>query len=429
MIVDESSADVKNGTLARGAARAQLAGTVRLKEWKTEPASPIQGTATLTGADLAELLDLAGQKQIPVRGGLALSARVSGTVESPQAAVDLSLTKGVAYDEPFDRLHATVDYSPQAIHVRQATLTAGTAQFTGSATFEPKTPFSGVPDFRNGRVQFQVASNDMAIQRFETLKKQRPGLTGFAKANFEGDATLHEVAGAKAPEVLLTSFKGNVAAHDLNLDSRPLGNLTAALQTQASVLQVKLDSNFLNSKVSATGEWRLAPGYPGKVTAHFSQISMGAVRAWLGSSAGSKGATFDGSTEGTVTVTGPALDPRAWKATATLPKLEVYPIGLEQQKIAAQRFTFRNQGPVEFTMAKSVITVSSAHFTGPSSDFAVTGTASIQPKLNLDLHVEGGVNLQLLQTFTPDIETAGAVTISAAIRGARTSHWLTDGWR
>jgi translocation and assembly module TamB len=72
---------------------------------------------------------------------------------------------------------------------------------------------------------------------------------------------------------------------------------------------------------------------------------------------------------------------------------------------------------VVLTMAKSVITVSRAHFTGPSSDLNVTGTASIEPKLTLDLRVNGGVNLTILRNLAPDIETTGSATINASIRG------------
>ena len=41
----------------------------------------------------------------------------------------------------------------------------------------------------------------------------------------------------------------------------------ATAQTQGSVLHVQLDSNFLNSNVTAAGDWRLTTGYPGEAKA------------------------------------------------------------------------------------------------------------------------------------------------------------------
>jgi translocation and assembly module TamB len=414
--IDESSAHVENAALARGAAQAQIAATIGLSNWKPEPANPITGTATLRNADVAELLELAGEKQIQVRGGLVVSGRVSGTVGAPQAAADVTVTKGVAYDEPFDRLQASVDYSPQAIHVRQVTLAAGPAQITGEVSFEPVRAFSGAPEFRNGQVQFKWVSNDVALDRFQFMKRLRPDLTGIVRANLEGAVTLREGAPASPPQALITSLSGSATARDLSLDGRSISQVKATAQTQASVLQVKLDSTFLNSKVTAAGEWRLGANYPGEATVRFTPISLAAVRGWLSKSGAAEGLNFDGVVEGDISFAGPAVEPREWKASARFPKLEVYP--LEQgRQTGAGRFTLRNEGPVVLTMAKSVIGISSAHFTGPSSDISVTGTASIDPRVALDLRVNGGVDLAILQSLAADIETAGAVTVNAAIRG------------
>src|SRR5205823_1268941 len=104
------------------------------------------------------------------------------------------------------------------------------------------------------------------------------------------------------------------------------------------------------------------------------------VRTWLNGPAAPKGPNFDGVVEGTISVAGafgPATGNRqpatALTASATLSRLEVYPLEVGEQKAAADRFTLRNEGPILLTLAKSAITVTRAHFTGPSSDVNVTG--------------------------------------------------------
>jgi translocation and assembly module TamB len=410
--LNQSSAQLQKATLARGGAQAQISGTVGLMDWKPEPASPISGAVTLRDAEVSELLDLAGQKQIPVSGALAASARVSGTIGNPHASADFTVAKGAADGEPFDRLQASVDYSPQTIKVSQAKLIAGPAQITASASFEPQQSSGGAPDFRNGRIQFQLASNEIAIERLQIIKRMRPDLNGMAQANVEGAATIHLGSAA------LTALNGNLAAHDLRLDNRSIGNLKAVARTEASVLKVQLDSNFLNSNLVASGQWRLIPGYPGEANAHFSEVSLGTVRAWLTKPGEQGGLNFDGSAEGKIAIAGPALEPADWKASVELSKLEVHPLVQGQQPEAAKRFTLRNQGAVVVTLANSVIRVSSAHFAGTSTDASITGTVLLKPKTSLDLRVNGDVNLAALQNFVPDIETAGAVTVNASIRGA-----------
>jgi len=414
--LNESSLSLQDGKLARRGARAQISGSVGMTDWKILPSSPVTAAGTLSGGEISELLTLARQKQIPVRGGLTVAARISGTVESPRGTADINASAGVAYDEPFDRLQASVEYSPQLIAVRQVRLTAGPAQITASASFEPTRPAAGVVQFRDGRLQFQIATNDMAVQRFQFLRRRRPDIMGVVRTSFQGTATLQDRGAGRLPETLLTSLNGDLTTQGLRLDSRAIGNIKATAKTEAAVLKVQVDSNFLNSNLVATGQWRLAPGYPGEASARFSEVSLGMVREWLARPGERTALNFDGSAEGAILIAGPALDPRGWKAAAQFSKVQMYP--QEQGTVAATpRFTLRNEGPVLLTMEKSVVTVAGAHFTGPLTDVRVSGTALIEPKPSLDLRVNGDVNLAVARNFTRDIETDGAAKINASVRG------------
>ena len=404
--LNPSSASLRNVALTRAGAQAQIAGTAGLSNWKPEPTSPISATVSLRGAEITELLNVAGQKQIPVKGTLTASARLSGTLGNPHAAADVTVTQGFAYDEPFDRLQATVDYSTQAIKVTQAKLTAGPAQMTGSVSFEPERT-----DFRNGRVQFQVSTNDLSIERFLTMQRVRADLKGMARANLQGAATVHDGG------IVLTSVNGDLTAHDMSLEDRPIGSLKVTASTQATLLTVQLDSNYLNSNLVAAGQWRLAPGYPGAASAHFAQVSLHTVRDWLTKPGVESKLNFDGSVEGKISISGPALDPLEWRASVELSKVEVYPLEQQLRRGIAERFTLRNQGPIAMTLANSLVNVSIAHFSGPSTDMTVAGTVSLKPRALLDLRVNGDVNLAVAQTLAPDIEATGKVAVNASIRG------------
>ena len=296
--------------MKRGETEARVAGTLGLTNWKPEPSNQIAAAAQLHGVDVSELLDLAGQKQIPVKGALVVSARVGGTVASPLASADVLVTKGIAYKERFDRAQGSVEYSAGTIRISQGKWIAGRAQITGSASFEPEHPAAGVPDFRNGTVRFQVASNDLAIERFDTMVRERPDVKGMARTNAEGAITIHGGA------VLLTSFNGDLIAHDLLLANRPIGTVKLTGRTEGPILTVELDSNFLNSTLVAAGQWRLVPGYPGAASAHFSQISLGTIRDWLNKPGTAGKFNFDGFAEGKFSVAGAALDPADWRGSA-----------------------------------------------------------------------------------------------------------------
>jgi hypothetical protein len=216
--------------------------------------------------------------------------------------------------------------------------------------------------------------------------------------------------------IVLTSVNGDVTAHDLSLEDRPVGNLKVTASTQAALLTLQLDSNYLNSNLVAAGQWRLVPGYPGAASAHFSQVSLHTVRDWLSKPGVERKLNFDGSVEGKISISGPALEPFEWRASAELSKVEVYPLEQQLRRGIAERFTLRNQGPIVVTPAPGERPI--AHFSGPSTDMTVAGTVSLKPRTLLDLRVNGDVNLAVAQHLAPDIEATGKVSINASIRGA-----------
>src|SRR5262249_971526 len=150
-----------------------------------------------------------------------------------------------------------------------------------------------------------------------------------------------------------------------------------------SMLNLQLDSNFLNSNLKARGQWRLAPGYPGEATATFSEISLGAVRDWLSKPGERTGLNFDGVAEGKVTIAGPALGPADWKGSVELTKLEVFP-NEQNQPPGTARFTMSNQGPVALTVTNSRVAIQSARFTGAGTDLTIAGSALLRPQVSLD---------------------------------------------
>ncbi len=407
-----SSAGLREGILKRGAAEARIAGTLGLTNWKPEPSNQVAAAVTFRGADVSEILALAGQKQVSVKGALAVQARVAGTAGAPQGSADVVVTNGVAYEEPFDRAQASVEYSAGTIRLSQAKWIAGRAQVTGSASFEPEHPTNGAPDFRNGTARFQVTSNDLAIERFHILQRERPDVKGIARTNAEGSVAIHE------GKVLLTSFNGDLTAHDLFLADRAIGNVKFTGKTEGPILTVEFDTNFLNSTLVAAGQWRLVEGYPGAASAHFSQISLGTIRDWLNKPGTGGKFNFDGFAEGKFSISGAALDSTDWRGSAELSKLEVYPVQEGQPAEAGKKFAVHNQGPIVLTMTNGRLNVSNARFSGPSTDLAITGAVSLKPKTLLDLRVNGDVNLKLAQSFVEDIETAGTVAVNASIHGA-----------
>ncbi|MEO7651680.1 MAG: translocation/assembly module TamB domain-containing protein, partial [Bryobacteraceae bacterium] len=411
--VNESGLQVRNASVLVGTAQVQTSSvSLALTNWKPHPDGAIAGAVNLRGADIASLLALAGRKEIPVSGALSATAKIAGTYGNPLGSASVTVTKGVAYDEPFDSLQAQIESGPRTLALRDVRLALGGAQITGSATYEHP---AGRLD--SGRVQFQVASTDMALQRIESLKKLRAGLAGTVRARAEGSATVLNTASG-APQLLLSSLSGQVAARNLQLQGKPAGNFNLQAQSNGTLLNVQLRSDFLDATTQGNGQWRLQPGYPGEAHLQFSKISLATVRNWLskdGKEAGTP--ALNGSAEGKLSLSGPAFDFRSWKGTLEIAKLELAPVA-PVGSANVPRIALRNEMPVVLTLDRSVVRIASAKLSGTDTDLEVTGSIALQEKVAMDVRVNGSLNLAILQAFDSDLASTGKLQISTTVRGA-----------
>ena len=63
------------------------------------------------------------------------------------------------------------------------------------------------------------------------------------------------------------------------------------------------------------------------------------------------------------------------------------------------------------------MTIQNFRLTGRDADLNVTGTASTEGQRALSLRVDGNLNLEILEAFSSEIYSSGAITLNAAING------------
>ena len=124
-----------------------------------------------------------------------------------------------------------------------------------------------------------------------------------------------------------------------------------------------------------------------------------------------------GSIEGSLDISGPATKPEQLRATLEVPKLEVRPLPGAMNANPPVDLTVRNSGPIRVSLANNVVTVESAKIVAQDSVFSLSGTATIAPQPDLNLHVDGNINLVLAHLFNNDIVSSGVVVANAGVRG------------
>ena len=274
-----SNATVQNARLTRGTLQAQFDASIGLRSWRSSGTDRISLNGNMRNGDLADVLALAGQPAVPVKGLLSAQANISGTVGNPQGTADISVMRGSIYQEPFDMLEASIRFSDRLIDLPAARLSAGIAQL------ELKGSYSHPSDtLSTGRIQAQVISNDLALAEIRTVQNRHPGLAGTVHINaaVAGDVR-------SASEFALSSLSGDVHASALRDAREAFGDMNVTARTTGSVVDFRGDSNFAGSTVQLNGQTQLAQDYPTTAHAAITSLPIEKVLSVAGSSFPARG--------------------------------------------------------------------------------------------------------------------------------------------
>ncbi len=119
--IDLSSAglSVRNGSVRLDALHGQGAGSLGMRDWKVEDASPVSFAGSIRNAPAADLMAIADIKNVPAEGSIGADAKIAGTFGAPRIEATLTVVKGALAGEPFDRFSGTLDYSGDNFGTRQ----------------------------------------------------------------------------------------------------------------------------------------------------------------------------------------------------------------------------------------------------------------------------------------------------------------------
>jgi translocation and assembly module TamB len=365
----KSGADVRNGTLARGALQAQFAVSAGLRNWKPEAFEPLTVTAAIRNADARDLLALAGQADVPLTGMLNADARISGAIGSPRGSASLDIAKGTAYREPFDRIQARVNLADRAVDLTELEIAAGAARLSASGSY------------RQGSIRVHLAGTQIGLQQIRLTAVQ-------GTVQIMADAT------AQLQPFTLTSLSGSASAHSLAMEGKPLGDITATAQTTGAELTYKVNSDFAGSIIKVDGQSLLAGDHATTATASIANLPVDRVLAL----AGRRDLPFSGLLSTNAQVSGTLADPHA-NISLTLTNATAYQEKFDRLQAS---FTYSNQ-----LVDLSSLTLAA----GPNHIDASGSWQAGQARFHVTSNQLQLAQLQPVQRFKPGL--AGTLTVSA----------------
>ncbi|HLH18757.1 MAG TPA: translocation/assembly module TamB domain-containing protein [Bryobacteraceae bacterium] len=402
------------GDLTASASTAANAIDYRLVSDFAGSAIQVSGRSLLTGshettasARIANLpiepaLELAGQGGLPLAGTLSATAQLSGTLQDPRVAATVTVVKGAAWRQPFDRVEASFRYSNTLLDVASFRATEQSSTLTASGSFAHP-----AGDYQDGQLRFRAESNPVPLGQIQAVQDLRPGLAGTVRLTADGSLTLRRGA-APLPQYL----NADLSARGVSVNGQALGDLTAKASTRGQTLDFELASNFAGSDIRGTGRVQLAGDYPIDAHVNFANVTY----AGLAPLAGAPPEPIVARADGTAAIAGPLARAADLRGSLRLARLEAHavPTGIARPRV---QFEVHNAAPIVAALNRSVLTIQSAHLTGPFADLTVSGTASIAPPFRLDLRAGGKFQLDLLEAFSPDIYSAGNIVLTAAVTG------------
>jgi translocation and assembly module TamB len=362
-----------------------------------------RANAVISNLPIDRVLAVAGEGNLPVTGTLAASAQMSGTLQDPHATLSLTIDRGSAYREPFTRLQAAVNYSNQLIDVPQFHIDDGPSSVDLAASFAHP-----ANDLHNGEVKFRVRSNPIQLGRIHAVQEEKPGLNGVLQLTADGAATLRTNR-----DPLFSSLDVDFSANGLSMNRQNLGDVTATVSTRGGTAEFNLKSDLGRANIQGNGRVQLAGDYPVTAQLSFSNLTYRGLSPLLGTAA----QPFDASTDGQVNVSGPISNASQLRASARLTKLEAHSVPTQAGAPPRTNFHVDNAGDIVVALANNTVTVRSFRLSGPSTNFALSGTASLQAPQAINVHAEGNLKLDALEAFNSSIFSSGNVALNATVTG------------
>ena len=388
---------VGSSTIKRGDAVLNLTGTLKPRKVLAKKGAPdflwdggtsVDASVQLANASVEDVLQIAGQqKKIPVTGTIAVNAKTTGTLDNLSGDGKISLTKGVAYGEPFDSLDTNLAVHGQNFEANQIVLSLHGMQITGNGGY----------DIQSKHLHGHIEGRNLELSKFQTFQKASP------KAN----ATLTMVADANGT-VEQPGLKATVKLAKVTANGKGLGDLSADIHSDGSLLTYTAQSNMVGAKIDAAGQTDLTGDYQTKAKLTWAGLDVGTAMDLFSPSS----VKVQSMLAGEATVNGPLKRPTALSGTAQLNDLDVKLEGVE----------LKSSGPLRASLRDGLVTLDQVHITGQDTDLQASGTlqafGSNDPNGGkLNIKANGSVSVALLHTFDPDLLSSGKVEFTIAAGG------------
>jgi len=375
----------------RGQMDALLSANLELTEWSFLPENNWTVDASIEKTpidDIQELLKL----NYPVRGLLSGQFHGRGTRSQPAVTGLFDLSNGTAYGLAFNRLRGQLNIQPDEIRIADAELRffapgteagRGAGIVTGSVAYQ----------LQDKSITADLVGASLPMENFPQLQSARFPLGG------EVSFRLKVSGPAKAP-----LGQGTIRLVDLRVGADVIGSFDGELNSDGHTATLQINSAMSTGALSGTFDLGLTDPFPLTGKASIKNIDLD---PFLLSALHVKEFSGHGEVAGNIAISGSLKQPQSLTADARFSHLV----------LNYENVRLENVGDVHFRSSRESLEIDPVTLQGADTNLRVAGSVGFSGVRNVNLKLDGAMDLRLLDGFAPGLETQGTAQIDAAFGG------------
>jgi translocation and assembly module TamB len=390
--LDSASADVtytpesisiRNGVAKRAGAQASFDLVAGLIDGTIADGSSLALKLLLKNAPLADLQQVAGYNY-PITGTVAADVNISGTKGNPEGGGRIQVTDATAYGEPIKSASADLQLSHQEARVQNLHVVHNGAQITGDGSY----------NLKNTSFQFHLVGSNFQLATIRKLNSGRANVAGLFAFNAVGSGTVQQPI-----------INASARLQNFVVNGERVGDATFTAVTQGDTLRLTGRSNFRNAELTTDGTVKIREDLlPANISIRFSNFDfMPFLQPLL--QGRMNGKSYVG---GTVSIQGPLRQPRNLTVVAEIPTLRAELQGVQ----------LSNPEPIRANMMNQVVQIENFRLVGKDTEMNARGSVDFKADPRLRLRANGRMDLKLVQSFNPDVNSAGLVDFNMNVNGA-----------
>jgi len=380
---DRIAIDLSNVALVQQRSRIQAGGKIFLDPKRLTPTGDFHLTAGLRDAKAEDLLAAAGQSY-PVSGSVSGDFMAAGKYPRIELQGVADVRNGKALNQPFDQGRFEIHYHDPVLELGSIEVQIGQGKVAGSATM----------DLAGETLRSRIEGTAIPLDQLQWLRSTNNPVSGsIRKFDFKAEGPYRRPA-----------LEGQIEVAELAIAGEKVGDFQTRVKTENEILRFQTSSLTPEVDLNAAGTIDLNENLECIAQLNFKNFVL---TPYVKKALPVAPEKLSSRAEGQVVLSGPLRHPEKLLITGRLQSIE---IDFREARLQAAK-------PFEIEVRDERVNIKKAVFTGKGTVLNIDGLVDMSAQKQLQLSVEGELDLALLNEFVSKLSAGGSGTVNASVRG------------